>query len=172
MCAKENFLLGSALAIPVFSWTIVGFLERVTGWLYHLTVWEIVRLFGYAIVAALVETVLLTLLVSATVTVLIRGRFRRLRFNIAMNLGFLGAAVAASFHFLADLIKASPSLLVAFCAASLTVTVLGCSIAANSPRLTRALRAFADRSRVLVYCIYLPLSVFGILVLAVGAFKG
>jgi hypothetical protein len=171
MSTRENFLLGSALAVAVFSWTIVGFLERVTGWLYHFTMWEILGFLGYGMVTALLETVVLTLVISAIVTAFVRGRLRTLRFSLSVTLGLLGVALAASFHFVADLVKASPSLLAVFGASSLAVIVLGCYLAVSSPRLKGVLAAFADRSRILAYCIYLPLSVVGILVLTIRALQ-
>lgn len=165
MHPREIFLTGSTLAVPIFSWTIVSFLERMTGWLYHSSWTELVGILAYGMVNALIETALAAMFVSAVVVTIFHGRFRSHRFTIALISSLVAVAVAAAFQLLADRLVESPRMPLTFAAVGLVVFAAGCVLVIKSPRVARALAAFADRSKTLTCGLYLPLSAVGLLVL-------
>lgn len=168
MSPKEILLLASTLSVPIFSWTIFGFLERMAGWLYHFDGFELLRLASYGVVNSLAETIVATLLVAMFVIVSVRGRFRSHRCAAAVALSLALAGVAAAFHLLSDVMIESLPRLALFALGSVAALVAICYFAIQSGRLARLLIAFAERARVLAVTLYLPMSVAGIVVLTVG----
>ncbi|MFW6042503.1 MAG: hypothetical protein ACOC9C_02350 [Chloroflexota bacterium] len=155
---KEMWLLLAVAALPIYSWSIFFFLERFTGWLYYLTVWEIAGIFAYTQAFALVESLLVVAGVVLVALVLPRRLLRADLVPMGTAIILLSAlwAIVAQYndHILREL--SLPMLL-------LWVGIYALSIVAawfllyRSRRAKQLMTRVAERVSILLY-LYLPLS--------------
>lgn len=66
----------AVIAVPIFGWTITSWLWKLPSWLNFLTPGEIAAIFFYAILTALVESVLICILLLMLCFLLPSGAFR------------------------------------------------------------------------------------------------
>lgn len=94
-----SFLLG-ACAFPIYSWAIFRFLERMTGWLYYLDLWEVISLFAYTQAFALLESVLICagILLLAMIVPVKLSRTRFIALGCATVLLTAGWVIAAQYN--------------------------------------------------------------------------
>ncbi|HSM57161.1 MAG TPA: hypothetical protein VK879_13505 [Candidatus Sulfomarinibacteraceae bacterium] len=161
---KEVWLLLAVAALPIYSWSIYHFLERFTGWLYYLTVWEIAGIFAYTQAFALIES----LLVVAGVVLMALVLPRRL---LRADLVPMGAAVillSTLWAILAQyndqvLRELSLPILLLWAGIYLTTIIAAWFLLYRSRRVKQLIHSVAERVSVLLY-LYLPLSFLGLLI--------
>jgi hypothetical protein len=164
---QEVFLAYSAVAFPVFSWAILQYLEKMTSWLYYLTIGEVLSLLAYALLFAWIESMLITsglvLLAAILPGSLLRNKFVPL--TMAMIVPLTLAAVIA--HYFENNLRQMPFALLGGGIALYGIITVGFYLGVQRvPIVAKAFQQLADRISVLVY-LYLPLSIVSLLVIIV-----
>jgi hypothetical protein len=162
---QELFLAYSAVAFPIFSWAILQYLEKMTSWLYYLTVWEVMSLLAYALLFAWIESMLITfglvLLAAILPGSLLRNKFVPLTMAMMVPMT-LGAVIA---HYFENNLRQMPFALLGVGIALYGIVTVALYLGVQRvPVVARAFQQLADRISVLVY-LYLPLSIASLLVI-------
>ena len=160
----------AAAAFPIYSWAIFQFLERMIGWLYYLTIGEVLSILAYTLVVAMAESVLvaggLVVLAAVLPEVLLRRRFVVLGTTVvlAVMLAALGLHLLG-YH--KDVLRdMSPELMLALMVGFGLVLLAPYGLAQRSQRVRKALASFSERLLVLLY-LYLTASIVGFVVVIV-----
>ncbi|MCB0111996.1 MAG: hypothetical protein KDE53_39000 [Caldilineaceae bacterium] len=162
---RDLILVLGVCAFPIFTWSLYYFFERLPAWLYYLDLWEIVGIFAYTQLFALVEsvTILLTLALAAVLLpVFFRGRFVAVGSVLVLFLAGIAMLVQREDNALRAL---SPVPLLIAAAIALTLTLLLVLIYRRT-RVQSLVEAFAERVSVLLY-LYLPISLIGLVVVVI-----
>lgn len=164
---QQAFLLFSAVAVPVYSWAIFRFLERMTGWLYFHTIGEILSILAYVLLFALFESAVITILLLLLAAILPRSFFHRHLVSTGAMLFFIVIPGLIIFHYrFDDLRQMSRPLLLAGVAAYGLIALGLYLLVQRSQPLRRQLHNLAERLSVLTY-IYVPLSLLALIVVLV-----
>jgi len=166
--AKQDLVrVFAACAFPIYSWAIFQFLERMTGWLYYLSIWEVLGIFAYTQVFALFETGVIFAGLTLLAWLLPPSLFRRRFVAVGMIVIVLAAAFAIVLHYQEKALRAlSPPLLAVIAAAAGVVSLAAYLWVRGSERIEQALCNLGDRLILFVY-IYVPLSLVSIVVILV-----
>jgi hypothetical protein len=157
-------LVLAVVAAPVYSWSIYFFLQRMTGWLYFLTMWEVLGIFAYTELVALIESLLITAGLVGLAW-LLPERLRRDFVPLATILVLLSAiwAMVAQLNdqVLTNLSGGTLALLLLLYAATVAGALL---LAWRWAGLRRGMATAAERLSVLLY-MYLPISVASVVII-------
>ncbi|MGD9316669.1 MAG: hypothetical protein PVG56_07540 [Anaerolineae bacterium] len=148
----------------IFSWSILWFFQKMPGWLPFLPLWEVLSIFAYTQMFALLES-LFVLLLLVLLAVILPPRFFRDSFvaqgSILLFIAAFWIILFQSIWF--NVVEwAAGKLFLWFTLALLTV-LISCFLVHRSKRLQRVLNAVADRISVFLY-LYVPLGTLGLVV--------
>jgi hypothetical protein len=165
--AKDDLLRVFGVCVLVtFSWLLVWFLYELPSWLAFLDFWSIVGILAYALVASLLESVVLLLFVLALAIVLprkwLRDRFATQGALIVLVLAFWLGLV----QWLSSMRLWSDAQIVLGLVLVVATMVVASILAVRSPRLGAAVRSLAERSTILLY-LYLPLGVLSLVIVLI-----
>ncbi|HBY94947.1 MAG: hypothetical protein M5U01_18905 [Ardenticatenaceae bacterium] len=161
---REIPLVFAACVVPIYSWSIIRFFDRITGWLYFLNIWEILSIFAYTVVFALLESLLLLLAVILLATVL-PDRFFRDRFvphgTSAVLLVSLWA-VAAQYN--DEALRQWPTRIILFWLMVAVITIaIPHLITQRNRRVEGAIQSVSERFVVMLY-LYVPITLLSLAV--------
>lgn len=164
---QQAFLAFSVVAFPIFSWAILQYLERMTAWLYYLTIWEVVSLLAYALSFAFIESIVITLGLVILSALLPGFLFRHNFVPVVLAIILPVALAAIAFHTFEDNLRAIslPVLAAALILYGLVALALYL-IVQRMPQVANRFQRLADRISILAY-LYVPLSVVSLLVVIV-----
>lgn len=162
---KEILLVLAAGAFPIYSWAIVLFFERLTGWLYYLNIWEILSIFAYTQLFAFVESLAVVTGIVLLALVLPSRLFRETFVPTGTAIVLLTALWAMVAQFNDSTLRELPMrMLAVWFMLYLATIVVAWFLLYRSPRLRRAVQTLAERMSVLLY-LYIPLSALSLLVI-------
>lgn len=158
-------LLAVAVVL-VHSWSVLRFLPNVSSWLFHLSVWDVLGIFAYAQVYAMLESLSITSVVLLLAALL---PARWLRAQLAARgsaLLLVNAAWAIAVHF-TEKLPLWPSKRFMLAAVVYAGTLAAVPfLTQRSQRLERLLASLADRCQVLLY-VYVPLAALCVIVIII-----
>ena len=155
---KEIVDAFAVIAFVVFSWAIIRFFDRMGGWLYYLTLWEVLSIFAYTQVFALVESLLVALFLLALATILPARLFRARFVAISAMLVLVTAAWAIAAHLNRETLQELPMRMLAFWLGLYGLSVAVIYVLVQRYQRVQALgEMIADRLAVLLY-FYIPIS--------------
>ncbi len=166
----------AACVAPVYTWSILAFLEQVPGWLFYLNIWDVISIFAYTQAFAFLESAIV-LLILILLGVILPARFLRDRF-IAQGsiIVFLTVAWAVAIHYTGffPFSKYAPWYSKRFIfGVVLYLVSIGISyvLISHHQRLEQAINSFIERLTVLLY-IYVPITGLSAIVIALRNIKG
>jgi hypothetical protein len=163
---RDIVLVFAACAVPVYSWSIVAFLERMPGWLLFLSLWDLMGAFAYTQAFAFLESAAV-LLALILLSVILPARFLRDRF-IAQGgmIVFLTVAWAVALRYARGNASVAfwslKTLLLWLVLYSVSVGV-PCLLINRYGRLEHIIDALVERLTVLLY-FYVPITLLSIVV--------
>jgi hypothetical protein len=164
---RESLLVFAVCAFAVYNWSLLQFSEKVPGWLFYLTIWDVLGILAYSLVFALLES---GLVVGALwlLAAILPTRFLRERF---VAVGVIVVLVTAAFAILAHLNdnlfrQSSLPMLLLWGLIYLGTIAIASFLLARSGRLQSLAMALAERLSVLLI-IYLPVSLLSLIVVVV-----
>lgn len=157
--SRRHLALAFAVcAFPVYTWSIYQFIEQVPGWLYYLSVWDVLNIFAYTQLFALAESALLLLGLTLIAALLPARLFRANFVAIGTALVVLTAGWAIAAQYNDGILRTLPMRLLAVWAVIYAVSILVFyALVQRYDRLSKALTGFAERLLVLLY-VYVPVS--------------
>lgn len=164
--SKHDLLLvGAACAVPVYSWAILAFFQKLPSWLLFVRISEIVGAFSYSQLFAFFESGLLLLGLVAAAAVLpdhlLRDRFGAQAGTFAL----LSSAWAVALQLTTDdLLSWSAQTFAALGGLYLLSIALACILIHRFAVLETGVRAFIERLTVLLY-LYAPLTAASVVVI-------
>jgi hypothetical protein len=153
--------------VVVYTWSIYVFLDRVTGWLYHLDLLKLVSIFAYTQAFALFESVVMcgSLVLLA---MLLPGTTLRDRFVATSNAAIIvvaGWAVAAQVY--DDTIRTWPvSILLLWVGVVCASVVVSAILVRQWRAFERMMITFGKRMTPFLY-VYLPISLLSVAVVII-----
>jgi hypothetical protein len=163
---RESVLLFAACAFLVYGWTIVVYFWEVPGWQKYLGAWEIATILAYALTSALVESLVLSSVFIVLRVVLPTPVFRDRFVAKAATMVLMNALWAILLHLmiLSDQILTWTLGRYFLCAVVYLLSLVFSWLFVHLSEFFAArIEAVVDRVTALLY-FYVPLSVFGILV--------
>lgn len=161
---KEIWLLLAVAALPIYSWSIFFFLERFTGWLYYLSVWEIAGIFAYTQAFALVESLLIVAGVVLLALVLPRRLLRADLVPMGTAIILLSALWAIVAQYNDQILRElSPPMLLLWVGIYALSIVAAWFLLYRSRRVKQLMTSVAERVSILLY-LYLPLSLLSLVI--------
>jgi len=152
----------ASCGFPVYTWSILMFLRELPAWLLYLSAWDIIGVFAYAQVFALLEsaTILLGLVLLGAI---LPARSLRDKFVAQGSIAvFLASGWAIASHI--QIIPVGPSegffLGAVLCLASIGGFYV---LIYRYKRVEEALNSFAERLLVLLY-VYVPVSFLSVII--------
>jgi hypothetical protein len=163
---RETQMVLGFLVFVVFSWSVRGFLYRVTSFLLYFDTGEVLSVFFYMMAFALLES-LLVLGGLLLLTIVLPGKWFRVGFSYKASLIVLVTAVAMIL-LQGMLTSEAPSQVILLIGMIVSLVVLfGLNFAFyRIQRLQSGLNAVLDRFTVFTY-LYIPLGIVGLLVVLV-----
>jgi hypothetical protein len=152
--------------LVLYGWTLLWFLWKFSGWLYQLTIPEILVVLAYSLFTSFLESLIVTGL-PALAAALLPGRWLKEGFagkGIALIVPVLGYMIALAFQFQnktdypTDLLNWAPGIV--------ALSVLLAWTVARVAILRRAVEWFGDRLTVFLY-LSIPASLISLVVVAV-----
>ena len=148
----------------VFSWSIFWFFHRMPGWLPFLPLWDIVSIFAYTQMYALLES-LFVLLLLIILAIILPARFFRDSFvaqsSMLLFMTSFWIILFESIWF--NVVEWATGKLFLWFTLSLLTILIAYILVRRSRRLERVLNALADRISVFLY-LYVPLGTLGLVV--------
>lgn len=153
----------SVIVLVIYSWTLLWFFWKFPSWLYFLSLWEIMRVFCYAIATNLLESLLVMLPLLALAMTLPRRWFvddfvARSVPAALLGLGYM-MYLASQFRGKEDY----PSDIIQLIPFALAAMLLAAFLGGKIKPLRSAIEGFADRATIFLY-ISIPLSLACLLV--------
>lgn len=164
---QEILLVFAACVVSVYSWSIIRFFDRLTGWLYFLNIWEILSIFAYTEAFALLESLLL-LLGVILLALLLPRRFFRDRF-VAHGTGIvlLSALWAVVAQYNDEALRQWPlKILLFWLIVWLSTIAILFLLTQRYRRLEGALKSLSERFVVMLY-LYIPLTILSLVIVVV-----
>lgn len=154
-------------ALPIYSWAIFLFLERFTGWLYYLSLWEVAGIFAYTQLFALVESLAVVAGLVLLALLLPRRLLREKFVPMGMAIILLSALWAIVAQYNDQVLRAlSPVMLLVWAGIYAASILAAWLLLYRSERLRQLAYSAAERMSVLLY-LYLPLSVLGLIIVLI-----
>jgi hypothetical protein len=156
----------AACVVPIYSWSIVAFLERMPGWLLFLNSWDLIGAFAYTQAFAFLESTIV-LLILIVLSVILPARFFRHRFvaqgSMTMFLTLVWAIALRNLKGKAGVV--SWTLKAFFLWLVLYSTSIGASymFIHRFKRLEESINAFIERLTVLLY-VYVPITFLSLMI--------
>jgi hypothetical protein len=167
---RELVLVFAACAFPIYSWAIFQFLDRMTGWLYYLSLWEVLSILAYALTFALFETVVIFVGLTLLAWALPAPLFRRDFVAVGMVAIILASTSAIFVHYQEQALRGLSRPLLLGIALVLGVVALGIYMwVRRSERVAAIFRDLTERLSLFLY-IYVPLSLVSIVVVVMRNF--
>lgn len=164
---RDLLLVGAACAVPIYSWAIVAFLQKLPSWLLFVSISEIVGAFSYSQLFAFFESALFLLGLIAAAVVL-PGQLLRDRFAVqAGTIALLSSGWAVVLQQMAaNLPSWSPQTFAALGGLYLLSIGVACILIHRFAVLETGVRVFIERLTVLLY-LYAPLTAASVVVVIV-----
>jgi hypothetical protein len=165
--ARRELIFAFALcAFPIYSWAVIQFLDRLPGWLFYLKIWDMVGIFAYSQLFALIETFLVLGGLIVLAFVLPQTLFRRRFVAVVLVLILFATGGAVAFHYVEQALRAARYRELSIGVAIYGLFFLTCYLAAlHWSNAVEIAENIADHLTTLLY-LYLPVSVLsGVLVL-------
>lgn len=162
---RDVIRVSAVCVFLVFSWSILWFLQNVSGWLPYLSVWNTLSIFAYTQAFALLESLLVLMLLVGVAAVLptpaFRSRFTAQAGAVVFSLTFW----VALFQLVFDAVLRGWTLaeFVLWFGLALVSVALACVLAYRVRRIEMVIIALAERLTVFLYC-YVPLGLVGLIV--------
>jgi hypothetical protein len=155
----------AACVFPVFSWSVLWFLQNVFGWLPYLNVWNTLSIFAYTQAFALLESSLIVLLLIGVAAVLPARSFRDRFTAQASTAVFVLTFWTVLFQLVFDPVMRtwSSAEFVLWFGLALVSVILACVLAHRSSRIETVVIAIAERLTIFLY-FYVPLGLMGLIV--------
>lgn len=165
---RELLLVFAACAFPVYTWTIVAFLQKLPSWLLFLGTWQLLGALAYTQLSAFVESVLLLLAAVGLALLLPRRLFSDKFVAQGGMVALVTGAWAIALQLNEKTVVRSFTLttILAWIALLLVPMALLYLLIHLSTRVQRVVESVVDCPVVLLYA-YLPLTVVGIIIVAV-----
>lgn len=164
---QQVFLAFSVVAFAVFSWAILQYLNRVTAWLFYLTVPEVISLLAYTLLFALLESMLITVGLVLLAAVLPGFLFRQNFVPLTTAMILPLALGAMAIHYFENNLRAASLPAVAGALVLYVLLSFGLYLSVQRiPVVADRFRHTADRVSVLAY-LYLPLSLVSLLIVII-----
>ena len=157
----------ASCVVPVYSWSILAFLEQMPGWLFYLNAWDVIGIFAYTQAFALLESAMV-LFALVLLGAILPARFLRDRFVAQGSMLILltsGWAIAAQYITIIPFTKYAPWHSKRFLlGAVLYLASIGVSyvLIRRYRRLEESINSFIERLTVLLY-VYVPITFLSII---------
>jgi len=158
---RELFLVFAAVVLPIYSWAILQYLGKMIGWIYYLTIWDLLSLLAYVLSFAFLESALVTAGFLALAIVLPRALFRQKLVPLTMAMMLALTLGAVIYHYFEGQLRGfllAPVLLL--CGVVIVILYLGVQ---RKPAVARRFHELAERASILLY-LYIPLSALSVAV--------
>ncbi len=157
----------AVIVLMIYSWTTLWYFWKMPGWLYFMTVWELITAFSFAILVNLLESLLVLAAILMAALVLPQKWFRqafvaRGSALAAMGLGWL-MVIANGFQIKDEI----PWDLVRWTPAMVAAMVVLAILAGIVPTVRKLIESLANRLTVFLF-ISLPLSLLALLIAAIA----
>lgn len=164
---EQNLLVFAVCAFPIFAWSIISALRQIPSWSLQFDLWELLSMFAYTQVFALLESAIIFGLLWLA-AVLLPGRILRERLVAKSALVMLAATVWFIYLHLNDnFIRAREFLPLALWAGSLLLALtVGFILVHRSARVRQSIHAIVERLAVLS-AIYVAIGVISVVIVAI-----
>lgn len=160
----DIMLVLACCMLLVFSWSILWFFQKMPGWLPFLPLWEVLSIFAYTQMFALLESLFVLLLLVVLAVVLPPRFFRDSFVAQGSMLLFMTAFWIILFQSIwFNVVEWAAGKLFLWFTLALFTLLISSFLVHRSKRLRKVLFALADRISVLLY-LYVPLGVLGLAV--------
>lgn len=164
---NELILVYAAAAFPIYTWGVIRFLEQLPAWLYYLDIWQVLSIFAYTQVFALVESLLIAVGLVLVAIVLPAGLFRSAFVPTATAIILLNAAWALVAQYNDGALRQLPARQLALWAAAYATSLLAAwFLLRRWQPFRQALHTVAEKISALLY-LYVPLSVGSLLIVLI-----
>ncbi|MFW6136090.1 MAG: hypothetical protein ACOC7N_04630 [Chloroflexota bacterium] len=161
---RDVVLVGAACVVPIYSWAIVAFLQKLPSWSLFVSIWEIVGAFSYSQLFAFFESALFLVALIAVAAVLPRHLLRERFAAQAGTIALLSSGWAVALQQKADDLPSwSPHTFAVLGGLYLLSIGLACILIHRFAEVETGVRAFIERLTVLLY-LYVPLTVASLVV--------
>lgn len=163
---KEATPVYAIIVIMIYSWTILKFNYNVPGWLYFLTLGEVMSVFAYSMVTNLLES-LIVLLGVVTVGVVLPKKWFSDAFiarGSSLSILMLGLMMYVADQFVGK--DYYPAEIVRWFPAILVLTGLVVYFFGRIQFMRRSIEFFADRAIIFLY-ISIPVSILSLIVVLI-----
>ena len=164
---RDIALVFASCVVPVYSWSILAFLEKLPSWLLHLSLWDLIGAFAYTQAFAFLESGVILLGLIALLFVL-PERFFSDRFVAQGSMLVLVTSVwAAAFQINVGTVRLW-SLKIFLLWSTLYAVSIGIVyvLVHRYKRLEQSLYAFTERLAVLLY-VYIPITILSFLAIVI-----
>ena len=165
-------LVFASCAVPVYSWSIVAFLQKLPSWLLSLSLWELAGAFAYTEVFALLESLLL-LLGVVLLCVALPPRFFRDRFVAQSSMTvFVTSAWVVVLQFNIETVRLwTLRTLLMWLVLYLVSIGVSYILVHRYRRLEECVTVFVERLVVLL-CVYAPVTILSAAIIALRNVQG
>lgn len=164
---NELILVYAAAAFPIYTWGIIRFLEQLPAWLYYLDIWQVLSIFAYAQVFALVESLLVALALVLVAVVLPAKVLRSAFVPTAMAIILLNAAWALLAQYNDGVLRQLPMRQMALWGAAYAISLFAAwFLLRRWQPLRQGLHTLAEKISALLY-LYVPLSAASLLIVLI-----
>lgn len=164
---NELTLVFAAAAFPIYTWGVIRFLEQLPAWLNYLDIWQVLSIFAYTQVFALVESLLVAVALVLVAIVLPAGLFRNAFVPTATAIILLNAVWALLAQYNDGVLRQLPARQLALWAAAYAISLLATwFLLRRWRRFQQALHTLAEKISALLY-LYLPLSAASLLIMLI-----
>jgi hypothetical protein len=154
----------ASCVFPVFSWSIVWYLQKMPGWLPYLSIWKVLSILAYTQAFALFESVMLVFLLIALAAILPARWFKDRFIAQGSVIAFTTALWAILFQIISRATSGwTPTKLFLWLSLFLLSLVLSCVFIHRSKNAAQSVNALAERLSVFFY-IYVPLGLVGLVI--------
>ena len=169
---QDIVLVWAACVFAVYGWAILAFFRRVPAWLFYLDSWDVIGIFAYTQVFALLESGI-ALGVIIFIGAILPARFFKDRFVAqGIMLVFLTAGWAIAAHYSAKASNLwSPKTLLIWLAMYLASIGGSYALLCRYERLEDSINSFANRLTVLLY-VYIPVTISSIVIVILRNISG
>lgn len=164
---NELILVYAAAAFPIYTWSIIRFLEQLPAWLYYLDIWQVLSIFAYTQLFAFVESLLIAAALVLVAVVLPATVLRGTFVPTATAIILLSAVWALLAQYNDGVLRQLSMRQMALWAAAYVISLLATwFLLRRWQPLRQGLHTLAEKISALLY-LYVPLSAASLLIVLI-----